>query len=68
MLLWTRMNRDTKSHRTHTPLLFVLLAVAMFVAATSILAAHIDIATRVLEPLVTTALVVAVGGTRIFVR
>jgi hypothetical protein len=62
------MNRDPKSHRPHTPLLFVLLGVAMFVAATSILAAHIDIATRVLEPVVTTALVAAIVGTRIFVR
>ena len=62
------MNRFTRLHRPHTPLLFVLLGVAMFVAASTVVAAHIDIATRVLEPLVTTALVAAIVGTRLFVR
>jgi flagellar biosynthesis protein FliQ len=57
-----------RRHRPHTPLLFVLLGVAIFIAATTLVASHIQFTPRVLEPFVMTALVAAVGGTRIFVR
>lgn len=63
-----RMNRDNKPYRPRTPLLIVLLGVAVFVTAVALVAPHIDITNRYLDPLVTTALVAAVGGTRIFVR
>ena len=57
-----------KPRRPHTPLLFILLGVTMFIAATVFVASHVEFTPRVLEPFVMTALVAAVGGTRIFVR
>jgi hypothetical protein len=56
-------------YRPHTPILIVLLIVAILVAAVSVLADHIDeIAIIRLQPLVAAALVAAGGGTRIFIR
>ena len=63
------MTRQHKPYRPRTPLLFVLLGAAVLVAATTLVASHFEmITTRILEPLVTTALVAAYGATRIFVR
>lgn len=71
MLLLVRdMSRENKPYRPHTPLLFVLVGVTIVVAVFSVVAQTFEIESslRLVQPIIATALVAAVGGTRIFVR
>ncbi len=60
------MNRHNKPTRPRTPLLIMLLAVAAFVAAVSFI--NVEVTTRVMEVVATTALVIVSGAQRIFIR
>ena len=65
-------NRNVMTHtgtrRPRTPLLFVLLGSAALFAATSFIAANIEITTQLMESVTATVLAAAVGSARLFVR
>jgi CHASE2 domain-containing sensor protein len=60
--------QNRKPRPPRTPLLLVLLGSAVLVGTISYVAAHVTLWMNVVEPLVMTTLVAAVGGTRIFMR
>jgi hypothetical protein len=57
-----------RSHRPRTPLLLVLLGAAVLVAAVTFVAGHVQISMNILETLVATALIAALGGRQILAR